>query len=91
MQKGNLSREQATAIVGEIAVLNVESENCEPTGRCGYNGSCQGDSLCEWSAGVRCEDKDGNDCTLVAYYYTTNEQDENIDLIDWEIEGFEII
>lgn len=97
MQKGNLIREQAVAIVGESAVSKVESKNCEPTNRVGYNGSSQGDNLCEWSASVSCEDSDGDDCTLVAYYYTTNEQDDVMaetgdgSAINWEIEGFEIV
>ena len=96
--KGNLTREQAVTIVGEATVDKVERENCEPTGRVGYNGACQGDALCEWSASVSCEDKDGNDCTLVAYYYTTNEQDQAMadadgdgSAIDWEIAGYEVV
>jgi len=95
--KGNLTREQAVAIVGEAAVDKAERENCEPTNRVGYNGACQNDDLCEWSACVSCEDKDGNDCTLVAYYYTTNEQDQAMadaygdgSAIDWEIAGYEV-
>ena len=97
MQKGNMTREQALAAVSAQAVDAVERKNCEPTGRVGYNGACQGDALCEWSASVRCKDKDGNDCTLAAYYYTTNEQDEVMaansgdgSYIDWEIAGYEI-
>lgn len=98
MQKGNLSREQAIAIVGEQTVANLDHENCEPTNRCGYNGACQGDSLTEWSASVSCKDADGNNCTLIAYYYTTNDQDQTMadadgdgSAINWEIEGYEII
>jgi len=89
--KGNLTKEQAVAIVGEDAVNAVEYENCEPTNRVGYNGACQGDELCEWSAGVSCHDDNGTDCTLNAYYYTTNEEDENIDMVDWEIAGYEVV
>ncbi len=94
--KGNLTREQAVAIVGETAVDEVESENCEPTNRVGYNGACQGNSLTEWSASKRCQDTDGIDVTLIAYYYTSNAQDKVIaetgdaGFINWEIAGFEV-
>lgn len=98
MQKGKLTREQAVEMVGEANVDRVESENCEPTNRMGYNGTCQGDDLCEWSASVKVVDKDGDDCRLVAYYYTTNEQDKAMadadgdgSAITWEIAGFEIV
>lgn len=96
--KGRLTREQAVEIVGEAAVDKVEAENCEPTNRVGYNGACQNDGLCEWSASASCNDKDGNDRILVAYYYTTNEQDQTMvdadgdgSSIDWEIAGYEVV
>jgi hypothetical protein len=96
MLKGNLTKDQAISIVGQNAVDAVERENCEPTNRVGYNGACQNNDLCEWSAGVSCKTKDGNDRILLAYYYTTNEQDDLIaetgdaGSIDWIIEGYEI-
>lgn len=97
MQKGNLTREQAVAALGEKLVDTVERKNCEPTNRVGYNGACQGDDLCEWSASVVGKDADGNEVVLTAYYYTTNDQDQIMadnsgdgSYIDWEIEGFEI-
>ena len=95
--KGNLTREQAVAIVGETAVDAVESEDCEPTNRVGYNGACQGNDLTEWSASTRCHDTNGIGVTLIAYYYTTNSQDDVIaetgdaGSINWEIEGFEVV
>lgn len=95
--KGNLTREQAVAIVGAEAVEKVGRENCEPTGRVGYNGACQGDAFCEWAASVSATNADGDDVTLVAYYYTSNEQDEIMaandgdgSYIDWEIAGYEV-
>lgn len=98
MQKGNMTREEAIAIVGLESVEKAERENCEPTNRVGYNGAEQGDGLCEWSASVRCQDKDGDACTLLAYYYTTNEQDQAMaaangdgSAIDWEIAGYKIV
>lgn len=92
MEKGNLTREQAISEVGEAAVKAVEAKNCEPTNRVGYNGACQGDDFCEWSASVRV-----GDAVLTAYYYTTNAEDEAMaaqdgdgSAIDWEIAGYEI-
>jgi len=97
MNKGNLTHEQAVELVGLTAVETVERKNCEPTNRVGYNGACQDDELCEWSASVACEDKDGCAVVLTAYYYTTNEQDQIMaensgdgSYIEWEIKGFEI-
>ena len=95
-KKGDLTREQAIALVGIEAVERAENENCEPTGRVGYNGSCQGDDLIEWSASAGCEDKEGYECSVIAYYYT-DEEDEDAaeangwDSIDWEIAGYEVI
>lgn len=93
MEKGNLTREQAVEEVGEEAVKAVEAKNCEPTNRVGYNGACQGDASCEWSASVRV-----GDVVLTAYYYTNNEQDAAMaaqdgdgSAIDWEIAGYEIV
>ena len=95
--KGSLTREQAIETVGADAVNRVDREGCEPTNRVGYNGACQGDDLTEWSASVSCKDKDGNECVLLAYYYTDNDDDQAIgdadgdgSAIDWEIAGYEI-
>lgn len=95
--KGTLTRDQAIKLVGLETVKRVEAENCEPTGRCGYNGGLQGDALTEWSAGVDCEDNDLDSYVLLAYYYTTNDQDRAIadadgdgSVISWEITGYEI-
>lgn len=93
MMKGTLTKEQAIALVGDDSVAAVERQNCEPTCRVGYNGACQGDSLTEWRSAVSATDSDGEQVTLLAYYYTTNEQDEHlaeVGDIDWEIEGYEI-
>jgi hypothetical protein len=93
MKKGNLSREQAIKAAGLAAVRRVESENCEPTNRVGYNGNYQGDSESEWSASVAF----GDGRTLLAYYYISNDQEQEIadhdgdgGAIDWEIAGYEI-
>lgn len=91
--KGKLTREEAIAIVGASAVAAVEGENCEPTNRVGYNGACQGDELTEWSASVSAVDREGIEVSLVAYYYTTHDQDASLgdgSTIDWEIAGYEV-
>lgn len=96
--EGEMTRAQAVAQVGENAVAAVERENCEPTGRVGYNGKMHGDDLTEWSASIGCHDKDGDEVTLTAYYYTDHDEDQAIadaygdgSVIDWEIAGYEIV
>jgi hypothetical protein len=94
MRKGNLTREQAIEIAGLETVLKVESLNCEPTSRL----QTDGDESTEWSASVRFDtDEDAYTKTLVAYYYTTPEQNKILEeydgdgsYIDWEINGYEI-
>ena len=92
-----LTKDQAIEIVGTDSVSLVEKENCEPTNRVGVNGACQGDDLCEWSAFIHCKDINGEECTLIAYYYTTNEQDQIIadasdgSAIDWVIDHYSVI
>lgn len=94
LDMSHLTREQAIAIVGVAAVEKVEAENCEPTNRVGFNGACQGDDECEWSAFIGCEDLSGEKCRLTAYYYTTNEEDELIgedgSSITWVIHHFSV-
>ena len=96
MLKGDLSKEEVVGLVGESAIEAIERENCEPTGRVGYNGKSRNEQLCEWSASISCKDNNDIERTLTAYYYTTNEEDEIINetgdggSIDWEIEGYEL-
>jgi hypothetical protein len=81
--KGNLTREQAVAQVGEQAVAEVNAENCDFTNRVMDGG------LVEFSASVRV----GND-TLTAYYYQDQsavDAAEGLDQLNWEIEGYEIV
>jgi len=92
-----LTREQAVEIVGEANVSKIEYVNCEPTNCVGYNGACQGDNATEWSASIRCLDKDGEAAVLTAYYYTSNEDDDRMaaadgdgSVIDWEISHYSI-
>lgn len=93
MKKGTLTREQAIEIVGEDAVAKVDQKNCDFTNRVGYNGTCQGDDEVEFSASVSAEDKDGNDASLIAYYYQGAEavDGNELDCLDWEIRGYEVI
>ena len=88
--KGNLSREQAVAIVGEAAVAKVDAEGCDFTNRT----QCDGDTRTEFSASGRCEDKNGEDCTLTAYYYQEQadlDAVEGLDQLDWVVEGYEVV
>jgi hypothetical protein len=96
MRKGRLTREQAAKEVGEELIVKLDAENCEPTGRVGYNGACQGDAETEWSASVVAQDADGDRIVVTAYYYTDNEDDQRMadcdgSVIDWKIEGYEIV
>jgi len=89
--KGNLTREQAVAIVGEAAAAKVDAGNCDFTNRLMDDN----DDRVEFSASVRCEDKDGTECTVIAYYYPTQQEldDAGDDLsnVSWEIEGYEVV
>ena len=88
--KGEMNREQAVEMVGEVAVDKVERENCDFTNRV----QCDGDTRTEFAASVRCEDREGNDVTLVAYYYQEQadvDAVENLDELNWEISGYEVV
>lgn len=90
MQKGTLTREQAVEMVGEANVDRVERENCDFTNRV----QTDGDSSVEFSASVRCMDSEGENVTLIAYYYqddTDVAAAESLDQLSWEIAGFEIV
>lgn len=89
MRHGTLTRDQAIEQVGLEAVEKVERENCEPTSRL----QTDGDEAVEFSASVRCKDKDGDSAILTAYYYLTPEEAEYEDGsdVDWTIEGYEIV
>lgn len=98
MYKGNLTREQVVALVGLAIVEKIEAENCSPTNRVGYNGTCQGDNEVEFSAAVNIPEDDygnvhGN--MLIAYYYQYADDVDNCDgdlsMLDWSINGYEII
>jgi hypothetical protein len=95
MRKGNLTRAEAVAIVGEAAVARAEAANCEPTNRVGYNGSIQGEDLIEWSGSASAEDTDGTACTVTAYYYTTQDEidaaGDDLSNVDWNIAGYEVV
>ena len=59
--KGEMNREQAVAMVGEVAVDKVERENCDFTNRV----QCDGDTRTEFAASVRCEDRPGGGARFV--------------------------
>lgn len=88
--KGEMTREQAVAAVGEDAVNNVERENCDFTNRV----QCDGDTRVEFAASVRCDDTEGNAVTLRAYYYQEQADVNAVDSLDeleWEIEGYDVV
>lgn len=90
MRHGNLTREQAVALVGEDAVSKVEKINCEPTSRL----QCDGDTDVEFAASVRAvSNETGVDVHVTAYYYQAAEavtDCDDLSNLDWEIEGFEV-
>ena len=89
--KGNLTREQAIAIVGEQAVKKVDGKSCDYT--CRLMGD--NDDRAEFSASVCCKDKDGNECVVTAYYYPTQQEldgaGDDLSNVDWEIYGHEVV
>jgi hypothetical protein len=80
--KGNLTRAQAVAIVGEPTVDRLDSENCDFTGRALADGDV------EFSASVTAGKR-----TLTAYYYQTRSDVAALswDDMEWEVQGYEII
>lgn len=96
MIKGKLTREELVAVIGEELVKKLESENCEPTCRCGFNGPNFEDDFTEWRASIKIDHPDYE--FAFAYYYTTNDQDNHMGAcdgdgssIDWEINGYELL
>lgn len=88
MTKGNLSREQAVAIVGEATVAACEAENCDFTNR------LMGDpSVVEFRASKPGVNQAGDDVMLSIYYYQDAADLEGVDdlgSLDWTIEGYEV-
>lgn len=87
MRNGNLTRDQAIAIVGIDAVNTVDHENCDYTNRV----QTDGDDGIEFSASVACADG----AVLIAYYYLTQNDIDNagddLSNCDWQIAGYEIV
>jgi hypothetical protein len=90
MTKGQLTREQAIKQAGLKNVVRLDYENCEYTGRV----QTDGDDSVEFSASILFRDDDDLQCTLIAYYYQQDEDLEGVEdlsMLDWEIEGYEIV
>ncbi len=88
--KGNLSREQAVAIVGETAVLAAEADNCDYTNRLMPDN----DSRVEFVGAAKATDRDGIPCTVRAYYYQETSalaECDDLGALDWTIEGYEVV
>jgi beta-glucanase (GH16 family) len=86
MKNNLLTREQAIEAAGLDAVNAVERISCDPTNIIGYNGSCQGDALIEWSA--RHALADG--AVLTAYYYTSAADEALADESGWDNVDFDV-
>lgn len=89
MTRGNLTREQAIALVGPKFVDKLDREGCDYTGRV----QTDGDDRVEFAASVRLPE-DHDYYTLTAYYYQ-NPADlqgvEDLSDLPWEIAGYECI
>jgi len=70
MFKGNLSVEEAKAIVGVQVIDDLLNRGVEPTCAVGYNGSMQGDTYTEW-----CRSVTVNDSIITVWYYTNADDD----------------
>lgn len=94
MKRQNLITEnQAIAIVGQRAIDDVLSCNCEPTGRLMPNGF---EKLIEFRSSIDCEDAGKDDCVVTAYYYQDSDdiddlEDGDLSNLDWTVEGYEIV
>jgi hypothetical protein len=89
MRKGDLTRDQAINICGIDAVDKLDKLNCDFTNRV----QTDGDNAVEFSASIECIDSDGDDCTLIAYYYQDQGKIDGTDdlgSLDWQINGYEI-
>lgn len=90
MLKGSMTRNEVIEEVGEQALNAVEAESCDFTNR------VMGDheDAIEFAASVRTENKDGEEVTLVAYYYPTTAEiesaGEDLSNVNWVIYGYEI-
>lgn len=96
MRDNLLTRDQAIARVGQDVINDLDKINCEPTSRVGVQG--YPDDYTEWTASIYATDTEGEDVVVVAYYYTTNEQDQIMadndgdgSSISWEVAGYEIV
>ena len=89
MRKGNLNREQGIEAAGIKLINKLERENCEFTNRV----QTDGDSAVEFSSSVKFIDNEGDERILLAYYYQEQEdlnKVEELDQLEWEIQGYEI-
>lgn len=89
MRKGDLTREQAIAAVGLAKVEELEALECDFTNRL----QTDGDTAVEFAASLKFVDDEGITRTLTAYYYQEQEDldaVEDLGMLDWEIEGYEI-
>lgn len=87
-KKGNLTRAEVIAIVGEAAVTRLERAGCEATNRV----QCDGDDFVEFAAEISSEDANGDAVKVVAFYYqpASVTECEDLESLEWQIEGYEV-
>jgi hypothetical protein len=88
MRHGKLTRDQAIVEASKEVVEALDRENCDFSGRV----QTDGDQSVEFTASINYTDAEGERRTLVAYYYQMQDaldKVEELDQLDWEIEGYE--
>jgi hypothetical protein len=92
MRKGNLSRRDVVAMVGEELVKKLEAKNCDPTGRLLQT---DGDDAVEYSASICLFPGAEYERTIIAYYYQEPADlykcENDLSYLSWKVNGFEII
>jgi hypothetical protein len=86
---GNLTRDEVISRVGLATVSALDAENCDFTNRV----QTDGDTRVEFSASVDAV-SDDEDVKLVAYYYQEQadvDACQELDQLDWAIQGYEIV
>jgi hypothetical protein len=91
-----MNRAELLNIVTENAVKELESLNCEMTGRL---MQAREEHLIEYCADLDTKDLNGDDIVIQAYYYIDKEWVESLgddadryeDLADWNINHYEVL
>lgn len=79
-----IKQEQAIAVAGSAAVLAAMAANADFTNRVTAGTADAG--FTEFSASVSFQDADGNECTLIAYWFHADDEvdsAESLDQLTW--------